>query len=100
VVLPSITSIKFERRPGAPPAIQVVAAPTIGPQQDVVLWLTEVVPVDATPRRYGLNATTRTVPSNSVTFRAVGIASGTYLARLYVDQAESEPSDHDQVVIP
>jgi hypothetical protein len=98
VVVPSITTLAFHAL--LPPSIEATVQPTIGTAQRVVLWLTEVVPSGTSPHRYGLNASHLSAPSTSVWFNATGVASGTYLARLYVDDALSVPSGHDQVVIP
>jgi hypothetical protein len=98
VVLPAITSIGYQ--PGPPPVMQVGAEPLIGTPQNVVLWLTEVVQPGSVPRRYGLEATGRLSPSQSLTFSASGVASGSYMARLYVDQAESPPGLDKRVVVP
>jgi hypothetical protein len=56
-------------------------------------------PLDSQPRIYGLQAPVRESATDTVEFDASGVAAGTYLVRLRVDDSESVPDDQDRVVI-
>ena len=98
VLRPTVVSLAVGSPPGA---IMAILSPTVGPRQQVVLMLNQIsvpasasLPLGTQPPSFALPAAphpteTDTFVFDYTTFSQGGLPSGTYLARVRVDEAES-----------